>query len=135
MKNVLVPKIAEYNISVDQLKGSFQEIFKGFVHKAEFHLLGYCMLWVRIANEDVVNYCVPSKFITFISNDSICFRILSNDIKLSTNINYDDYFGASYFLIISGAENKANSSTRWPISFDFSGTGRSTPPSQCQRFF
>ncbi len=130
VKNVLVPKIEEYNITTDQLKGTFQEIFP----VAEFNHdkpLGYCML--RFENDDDIFSCVPSELITFIGEYSICFHIPSNDIQLDAN--QSSLYGQYYYLFISGAEYKENNSTNRPFSLDFSGTGRTTPPFQCERSF
>jgi hypothetical protein len=139
VKNVLVPKIAEYNISIDQLKGTFQEIFKGFVHGPELSEdfgLGYCTLSAAVWTVSAISYeilfCMPSKFISFIGQHSICFRVLTNDIKLWPIIFS---YGTTYTLFINDAAYKENNFTRWPFSLDFSGTGRSTPPPQSERSF
>ncbi len=136
MKNVLVPKIEEYNITIDQLKGTFQDIFEGFVPGAELFYsdgpepLGTCMLW--FTNSNKIPSCVPSELITFIGEYSICFHIPSDDSNDILLDPFESILGTYYFLSISGAEYKENNSTNWPFSLDFSGTGRSTPPFQCE---
>jgi hypothetical protein len=127
VRNVLIPKIAEYNISIDQLKATFEYTFYGFSNNYEYEGSNIsCMLQINVLSTD----CVASKNISFIGQDSICFRFLSNDVHaLPIAEAASTGEGIAVHITINGADGEENQ-TNWLYSLDF--TGRNTPPPKSQ---
>jgi hypothetical protein len=122
VRNVLVPKIAEYNISIEQLKATFHTTLSSDNYY-------YCIFSLFLKKESFsVPIGMPSNHISFIGRDSFCFRLHSDDFQMGTTSYGGD--GTSYSIYINGTVGKGENVLRWPLSLDF--TGRSTPPPQSQ---
>jgi hypothetical protein len=125
VRNVFAPKIEEYNITIDKLKAVLSETFSGSNNDGDSINYYNCLLYLRTTQMDT---CAPSKLISFIDQDSICFRLVDSQLSKIGNNAFRNIF--KIYANIADWDGERATELRGLYSLDFSG--RSTPPSQSQ---